>query len=374
MLPVRNQRGPEAAAASRVAELPPATAGRGANVTTRDPFFDNAKYLAIVLVAAGHTWTPLRDDSRAVAALYLFVYAFHMPAFVLIAGYFSRRFTGRPDQVRRLITGIGVPYLVFEVAYLLFSRLGPSGDSPAVSLLDPYYVTWFLLALFVWRLTAPIWRIVRWPVPVSLAVAAVASVSPQLGADLNIQRVLQFLPFFVLGLRLRREHVGRLCRPEPRLLAVPVVVVALAVAYWAVPRMSPGWFYRSDSAQELGAPWWAGPAMGLALFGCGLLLTACFLAWVPRRPTWCTALGAGTIYGYLLHGFVAKASRWWEWYDEVGWVNTPGGRVVVTLAGAAIVTALCTAPVRRAFRCLVEPSMTWAFRPEVARPDAGAAR
>ncbi|MGP4111649.1 acyltransferase family protein [Streptomyces sp. 4N509B] len=332
--------------------------------TSRDPFFDNAKYLAIVLVAVGHTWTPLRDDSRAASALYMFVYTFHMPAFILVAGYFSRSFTGRPDQLRRLIAGIGVPYLVFEVAYILFSRLSTDAGDPfsPFSILDPYYVTWFLLALFVWRLTSPLWRIVRWPLPLALATAAVASVSPHLGADLNIQRVLQFLPFFVLGMLLRREHFELVRRPEVRVLSVPVLLAAVAVAYWAVPRMNHAWFYRSDSAQELAAPWYVGVVMSLALFGCGLLLTACFLAWVPARHTWFTSLGAGTIYGYLLHGFVAKASRWWDWY-AADWIHTPGGQVLVTLLGAAIVTVLCTAPVRRAFRFVVEPSMNWAFKP-----------
>ena len=37
----------------------------------RDPFFDNAKYLAIVLVACGHAWEPLTDSSRTAEALYM---------------------------------------------------------------------------------------------------------------------------------------------------------------------------------------------------------------------------------------------------------------------------------------------------------------
>ena len=36
--------------------------------------------------------------------------------------------------------------------------------------------------------------------------------------------------------------------------------------------------------------------MTLAVFGCGLVLTAAFLAMVPRRAMWFTALGAGTLY------------------------------------------------------------------------------
>ncbi|MEO3754923.1 acyltransferase family protein [Streptomyces sp. B6B3] len=365
MLRVRNHRDQPTAAGEQVA-APPARGTEGpARATPRDPYFDNAKYLAILLVAIGHTWTPLRDDSRAASALYMFVYAFHMPAFILIAGYFSRGFAARPDQLRRLVTGIGVPYLVFEVGYVLFSRLSndPDGVFRPFSVLDPYYVTWFLVALFVWRLSAPIWRVVRWPLPLALVVAAVASVSPHLGNDLNLQRVLQFLPFFVLGTLLRREHFDWVRRREMRMLSVPVLLAALAVAYWAVPRMNHAWFYRSDSAQELAAPWFVGVVMSLALFGCGLLLSACFLSWVPRRRTWYTALGAGTIYGYLLHGFIAKASRWWDWY-AADWIDTPAGRVGVTLIGAAVMTALCTAPVRRVFRFAVEPSLHWAFKRE----------
>lgn len=60
------------------------------DVARRDAFFDNAKYLAIVLVAVGHAWEPLREGSRTVTALYTLVYAVHMPAFIVVSGYFSR--------------------------------------------------------------------------------------------------------------------------------------------------------------------------------------------------------------------------------------------------------------------------------------------
>ena len=52
----------------------------------RDSFFDNAKYLAIVLVAIGHAWEPLKGDSRILAGVYTVVYTFHMPAFIIISG------------------------------------------------------------------------------------------------------------------------------------------------------------------------------------------------------------------------------------------------------------------------------------------------
>ncbi|MGV9995065.1 acyltransferase family protein [Streptomyces sp. NPDC003374] len=328
----------------------------------RDSFFDNAKYLAIVLVACGHVWEPLRDSSRAAAALYIFVYTFHMPAFIIISGYFSRSFDARPDRIKRLITGIAVPYVIFEVTYSLFKRFADDDPGMKISLLNPWYLTWFLAALFVWRLSTPLWKVVRWPVPLALGIAALASISPSIGGDLDLQRVLQFMPFFVIGLCMKAEHFHVVRSWPARLLAVPVFAAALVFAYWAAPRMNAAWFYHRDSAQELGAPWWSGVVMTLAMFGCSLVLVACFLSWAPGRKLWFTTLGAGTLYGYLLHGFLAKGSRFWGWYDTYDWVRTPLGEIALTVFAAAFITVLCTAPVQRVFRFVMEPKMAWAFK------------
>jgi fucose 4-O-acetylase-like acetyltransferase len=348
-------------------ERPPASSAPAPKPKQRDPFFDNAKYLAIVLVAMGHSWEPLMDGSRATEALYSVVYAFHMPAFIIVSGYFSRSFTGRPDQIKRLITGVAVPYVVFETAYSLFKRYVDSTPSQDISLTDPWYLTWFLAALFVWRLTTPIWRTVRWPLPLALLIAALATTSPVIGDDLDLQRVLQFLPYFVLGLCMKPEHFHILRRREVRILSVPVLAFAVVFAYWATPRVSHAWLYHRDAAQQLGTAWYVGPVMTLALFGCSLLLTAAFFAWVPRRATWFTALGAGTICGYLLHGFLIKGVKYGGVYDDA-WLHTPLGEVVVTLVAGAAVTLLCTPPVRRVFSFVMEPDMAWAFR----KPQAAA--
>ncbi|WP_245996456.1 acyltransferase family protein [Streptomyces armeniacus] len=334
----------------------------------RDPFFDNAKYLAIVLVACAHSWEPFRNDSRAATALYMFVYTFHMPAFIVISGYFSRGFDLSPRRLHRLVTGILVPYVLFEFAYAFFRRWADDDPTYPVNLVDPYFLNWFLVALFVWRLTTPIWRTLRWPVPIAVGIALLSAVTPDVDSNLDLQRVLQFLPFFVLGLVLNPEHFALLRRRAVRLAALPVGATALVFAYWAAPRLNYQWFYRRDSGQDLGVQAWAGGAMSVGLFACSMLLTACFLAWVPRRRMWFTALGAGTLYGYLLHGFLVKGSVWWGWYDtdwpHADWPHTPLGMVAVTLVAGVVITLLCTEPVRRVFRFAVEPRMDWLFRPD----------
>lgn len=145
----------------------------------RDAYFDNAKYLAIVLVAVAHAWVPVMDGSRTARALYMVAYTFHMPAFIIISGYFSRSFDMSAKKMKRLVTGIAVPYVVFETAYSLFKRYADDSPDHPISLIDPWFLTWFLAALFIWRLTTPVWQALRHPLPVALAIAVLASFSPR---------------------------------------------------------------------------------------------------------------------------------------------------------------------------------------------------
>lgn len=328
----------------------------------RDAFFDNAKFLAIVLVVCAHTWEPLmHSGSRATHALYILVYSFHMPAFIVISGYFSRSFTMRPAQLKRLVTGIVVPYVVFEVAYSLADRWWGHDPDRAISVLDPWFLTWFLASLFIWRMTTPLWRVIRMPVIVALVVGLTVAVSPHLGGELDLYRTLEFLPFFVLGLMLKPEHFDLVRSRGARIAAVPLLLIGLAVYYRLSPTFHESLFFRRDSMQSFGYSVRHGLALSLLLYGVSLLFCACFLALVPRRKTWFTSLGAGTLYGYLLHGFILRGALAEGWFTH-HWIYTPLGEVAVTVIAAAVVTALCSAPVRRVFRCVMEPEMRWAFR------------
>ncbi|MFB4424519.1 acyltransferase family protein [Streptomyces sp. QL37] len=354
-------------APSSAARTSPARTGPPAPAKRRDAYFDNVKYLAIVLVAVAHAWEPVMDGSRTARALYMVVYTFHMPAFILVSGYFSRSFDMSPPKVKRLVTGVVVPYVLFETAYSLFKRYAGGEADASITLLDPFFLTWFLIALFIWRVTTPVWQSLRHPLPVALAIAVLASVTPGIGDDLDLQRVCQLLPFFVLGLLMKPEHFQMIRRREVRLLALPLFAGALVFAYWAAPRMQLGWFYRSNSAQEMDFPWWSGAVMFLAMFGCALVMTVAFLAWVPRRHMWFTVLGAGTICGYLLHGFLVRGADYYNLFERNEWLSGPLGLVLVSLVAAVAVTLLCTPPVRRALRFATEPDMNWAFRRSPAK-------
>lgn len=345
---------------TRAAQANPSTtaatgSSRVPGAAERDAHFDNAKFVAIVLVGIGHAIGPLWE-LRAAGALNLVIYGLHMPAFVLMAGYFSKNFDFSKRRIQRLTSGVVVPYLAFELIYTAVKKYTDGGHVDW-SLLDPVWLNWFLAALFIWRLTSPIWRNVKWP----FAIAVLVCLAANLGAfpgTFAMTRTLMMLPFFVAGMLLRREHFAMLARTWVRVLAAVVLVVAYAGAFVVRPYVSTKLLYWADTATDLDTPYVEATALRIALLAGSFLLVTAFFALVPRRRTWFTALGAGTIYAYLLHGMFHRAAEQFGVYDHL---VSPWGFVLVVVVAAAVMIALMTKPVRLCTRWLIEPRLDWAF-------------
>jgi fucose 4-O-acetylase-like acetyltransferase len=335
-------------------------------VRRRDPFFDNAKFLAILLVVIGHSLVGLREVGVARAAYFL-IYLFHMPLFILVTGYLSRNFTFSGGKARKLIVQLGVPYLVFETLYSGYDALA-GGNDFELSLLDPYYLTWFLLALFLWRLSTPVWQQIRWPLAVAVAISLLSYMT-SLPGEMELHRVLGLLPFYVLGLVLRPAHFELLKHPIARVLGAVALIGALPVAFLVSPHLKASWLYWKNSHDSLGVGNVTGTAVRLGLLLIGVVLIAAFLAVVPRRHTWFTKLGATTLYAYLLHGFLVRILKYTGLGDLAFWHSIPGVAAMVVVA-VCVGTLLCTQPVVRTLRWLLEPKLGWAFT-GLRRPESG---
>lgn len=321
---------------------------------TRDPFFDNAKFLLIVLVALGHSWEQIVYGTHALQAVHTVVYTFHMPAFILLCGYFSQRFTGRPDQVRRLIEGVLIPYLLFELAYSA-TNSAVRGEPYVFTPTEPTYLCWFLVALFLWRLSTPLWRAISHPVPIAVLVSLAAGLTT-MGYDLALPRVLMFLPWFVLGLNLRPEHFALLRTRPARRCAVVAFVCAGAAAYLWVPAPDEHWLSMDTGYTDLDVSRPQYLAVRIGIFALSAVLVAAFFACVPRRRTPFTALGAATMYPYLLHGLLIRAGEAAGLYPLLKDLGVTG-QVLLTVGVVTLVFLLSTPPVRRLFRPLVEPRL-----------------
>lgn len=333
----------------------------------RVPFWDNARFACIVLVVMGHGIQRLTEDSDAALTVYLLIYAFHMPAFAIVSGYFSKSDPPGRRQMARVITDILLPYLIMESIWTLvqFWVEGELNVNPT----QPSWTLWFLLALGIFRLILPYLALIRWPLMWAVIVSVGVGYLDNVDSTFSLSRTLGILPFFVLGWKLRSWKLVDRWRVTERqtwpvraaALGLFAVLAAVFVAFidaWRDIDLRL-WFFYDDSYQGLGeGVWWAG-LVRLGLIALAVLLSAAFFVLVPRRQTWMTGFGQATMYVYLLHSFVLypirQSGMLRQGLDPDVWL------VIMLVAAVGIAVVLSTAPVRRVFRPLIEPKPRWLF-------------
>lgn len=350
-----------------MSQIPPGTAP---TVTRRRrvPLWDNARFACIALVVLGHAIQRLTYDSDIALSLYLLIYAFHMPAFALISGYFSKAESPNSRQMARVLTDIVVPYVIFEGLWTLTKWLVEGQANP--NLTQPSWTLWFLLALAIFRLILPYLALLRWPLLWTLVISLGVGYFPNVDSTLSLSRTLGLLPFFTLGWWLNQHGILErfdLLRRR-RWWVRGAAIATFAVAGWACWFFVDVWqavdlrlwlFYDDSYADLLAAGAWWGGLVRLALMAIALILSIAFLALIPRGTHGWTQFGQYTMYVYLLHSFVLypfRESGVLRGLDPT-WLWLP----IVAVASVLIAVGLATKPVRRLFRPLVEPRPGWLF-------------
>ena len=347
--------------------------------TVREPFWDNARWIAIVLVVVGHA-IEKQDDSDVMAALYVAIYAFHMPLFAFLSGRFSSAGPGSPASYGKLVTHLVFPYLVFSLAWFAL-RSVVQGDV-RLDLAASFWHLWFLVALLVWRLVLPIFAALRHPVTASVLVALGAGYMSSVGGAFDSGRILGMLPFFVLGWAIRERGVPAWVRrrdwatPQARVAAVSVLLTAPAAAYLWIDEVRAlelrAWTQMQQNYADLGLPqWWAG-GLRLGLTATALLMGGALLVLVPRGRGRITDWGAATMYVYMLHLFPVYVLR--EKTDFFGWFDSLPRLALLVVAGVGLTCLLSTVVVRRVFRPLVEPDVRWLAQPAGGSSERAGAR
>ena len=342
---------PDHTLAAPRATAAPAAPGRHASRRDRDPWFDNAKMLLICLVVVGHSWT-LLPEKTFVNLSYDWLYLWHIPAFVMVTGYLSRRFTFSAKNLRRLVTTVVVPYLVFEGLFALF-RVYVGGETLERLWLNPHWPMWYLAALFFWRLATPFFRRTAQPLALAVAVSLLGGI---LGIEtFDLSRVMGLLPFFVAGLVVEDRHLEWLRstgarridagRPRCRRPRSPRGIE------WGI---STEWLYYRTSYGDLNESWISGMAIRALLLLLSSALALAALAWVPRRGGWFARLGAGSLVVYLFHGFFVMGA---EYAGYPGWADQHAALSFAATSVVALVVALTLSwrPVRKPLQKVVTP-------------------
>lgn len=81
------------------------------NSNVRDGYADFLKYVLISLVVLGHFIGLYQHRVGISGGLYTWIYAFHMPLFVFISGYFSKHIT---NYRKRSVDVLLYPFILFQ--------------------------------------------------------------------------------------------------------------------------------------------------------------------------------------------------------------------------------------------------------------------
>lgn len=270
--------------------------------TRRDPVLDAAKGILILLVILGHLLARSHpDDGFITKALITGIYAFHMPAFVFLAGI-----TSKPRGILQRCTQFLTLLVVFQGAY--FAARWVMGSDAKFSWERPYWILWFLLSMAVWTALTPlIAKIPRTSLALSVLISLGSGMVDVIDYPYSASRTLVFLPFFVLGFTYGKAMLAFVSRLRLRGRSA-VVAAALLVfgflLYWAPDHR---WFYGSRGYDVLDVSDPTGVVYRLVLQICALVLTVGLLVLVPREPGLLVRFGQRSLSIFLLHGFAVLA-------------------------------------------------------------------
>lgn len=262
--------------------------------TERNPYWDTVKAILICLVVLGHTGTALNKGLLSV------IYAFHMPLFVFVSGFFSRQksLSGFWHDIKRLI----IIYVVFDSLYIGLDLL--LGESVSFRrILIPSFALWYLLSLIIWKILLQFLPS-RWSehkgivLLLSIVIALVSGFVP-INTEMSFQRTCVFFPFFMLGYYSKNTvFIDRIKSISKYSLVITFIGLAI-ICYLFMPV-----FYANEHysvGKDL-------LTRSIQLVIAGAMCVA-FLGVVPKRLGRLTDLGQWTLLIYLLHPPVIKVSK-----------------------------------------------------------------
>lgn len=280
----------------------------------RIAYYDNVKFVLIVLVVVGHVIDMCAISHPGAKSLFVFIYSFHMPLFLFISGLFlsRERLTGQKTLervVQMVALGFLLKVLLFATYFVIAVIQG--GDTSAVkfTLLGDGGIPWYLFALAAFYTLSWILRRVNvWVVLVgALVLGMLVGYDSSISDYLYLSRIMVFLPFFWLGHMLNPARVERaLAYPWLRVVGV-VVIVAFAVL--CLVRVGDAYHFRPlftgrnsfENAIKAGLVGCSWMHRGVA-YVISATMCASVLAVVPRRRiALVSEFGTRTLAVYMLH-------------------------------------------------------------------------
>ena len=297
----------------------------------------------IILVVFGHLIEPIINKSAVIKTIYMFIYSFHMPIFIILAGALTKLDVSAKQTSKNIKTLI-VPFLIFTVLYEIFNFIGTQSISSYTSNLQPYWILWFLFSLFIWKVTLPIIMQFKFPLLLSVVISLLAGYVSEIGYFLGLSRTLYFFPFFILGYKLGSSILSnKFLIKIPPILYVAVLIANVAV-FWLFQDMPRQWLYGSLSYERLGNLEWYSFIIRSLLYFISFASSVAILMLMSSRESILSTRGKNSLFVYVWHGFFVKVAIYFGVLEVLGTASA-----AFTLITLLILAALITAVLSCAF-------------------------
>lgn len=307
----------------------------------RDYFFDNARFILIMLVVIGHFIQPLQSSILPAKYLWRLIYVLHMPCMIFISGYFSKKYvhnrSGRLD-VQKPFT-YAVLYIAAWISMFVFHYIITRDIPDSTSIFLPQTGMWYLQVLFIWHLFLPVIDRIKPLYVMIIAILAGLLVGYDPGADsvLSTCRTLNYLPYFLVGYYIDKDTVQKLFTRKAKIYAAIALVAVLVIFYFLLPYGIGDFIVGRKNYWDLSplkdfSPlvWWG---VRLFCYIMSALLCFAFLAFVPRSWNILTRFGSRTLQVYILHMFIFEAINeleLWKPFDSIGGFFAAIGLAIAT--------------------------------------------
>lgn len=264
----------------------------------RDVKWDNIKFILITCVVTGHMIYLFLGDSVLAKGIYLWIYSFHMPAFLFLSGMFSKHAVETKNS-RRILDYLAI--------YLLMKALQSIAN---------YFVNgkvtfrffwegWYALAMVVYIFISSLLKDAdkRNLLLLALLAGCMAGYDNHLGDHFASARIVTFYPFFLLGLYLEPEKIKQTMKKPVRMISGIVLCATFIITvlytqrfYWLLKLFKGKYSYAQAGVVGL-----QGPIYRFLLYIGMLLMAYCVFAVISSKKKWYSDIGRNTLPIFIFH-------------------------------------------------------------------------
>lgn len=336
----------------------------------RNYWLDNVKGILIIFVVLAHTIGILYDDCYEVRIVYNFINLFHMPAFIMISGYFSKRKVNEKDYAGVFKTLL-LPYFLYYCVGVVIS--GVTGETLSFNLLSPTYGLWYILVLGIFIIITPMIldKIGKHIIWVSLVIMVLAY-SLNLAIYGSLFRVFTYYPFFLCGYFLKSDTLGKFKDNKAlKIISQLLSLIFFVFVYLLIVKVTEEidirealWHVNNIYGQydEMNID------MNRVIYICIVSVVLAFLCSYaiillsPRRKTFLSHVGQYSIYVFILHVQIVPIVRSLYNLYRRPFVEDFTVDAIILAVGAIIFSfLLCSKPVRKVTRPFVQPKFNLSF-------------